>query len=248
MIGKLKGLVDGFGDDFVHVDVNGVVYEVFCSAKTMASMPQVGHASVVHIETIVREDMIRLYGFFTEAEKAWFTTLMTVQGVGSRVALAILSVLTPSELASAIALQDKAMVGRANGVGPKLAVRIITELKGKAPAGAIDAGVLGLQAALGEGVAAEVGSLHFLLEGFYRDRDRTVHELGFYYEVALPDAFPFRVGEVCHRVEDGGVMLEFLWVPWDEAGLNEASLYPVILRDRLAELPATTTHLIVSEL
>ena len=154
MIGKLKGLVDGFGDDFVHVDVNGVVYEVFCSTKTIAALPQVGHATVVHIETIVREDMIRLYGFFTEAEKAWFNTLMTVQGVGARVALAILSVLTPSELSSAIALQDKAMVGRANGVGPKLAVRIVTELKGKAPApGAIDAGVLGLQAALGEGVA-----------------------------------------------------------------------------------------------
>jgi Holliday junction DNA helicase RuvA len=154
MIGKLKGMVDGFGDDFAHLDVNGVVYEVFCSAKTLAALPQVGHAAVVHTEMIVREDMIRLYGFFTEAEKAWFSTLMTVQGVGSRVALAILSVLTPSELASAIALQDKAMVGRANGVGPKLAVRIVTELKGKTPAGAIDAGVLGLQAALGEGVAA----------------------------------------------------------------------------------------------
>ncbi|MDC9825083.1 NUDIX domain-containing protein [Devosia sp. ZB163] len=98
------------------------------------------------------------------------------------------------------------------------------------------------------GVAAEVGPLHFLLEGFYRDRGRTVHELGFYYEVSLPDAFPFRVGEVCHRIEDGGVMLEFLWVPSDEAGLNEANLYPGILRDRLAEPPATTTHLIVSEL
>ena len=154
MIGKLKGLVDGFGDDFAHLDVNGVVYEVFCSAKTLAALPQVGHAAVVHTEMIVREDLIRLYGFYTEAEKAWFGTLMTVQGVGSRVALAILSVLTPSELASAIALQDKAMVGRANGVGPKLAVRIVTELKGKTPAGAIDAGVLGLQAALGEGIAA----------------------------------------------------------------------------------------------
>ncbi|OEO31423.1 Holliday junction DNA helicase RuvA [Devosia insulae DS-56] len=154
MIGKLKGMVDSFGDDFAHLDVNGVVYQVFCSAKTLAALPQVGHAAVVHTEMIVREDLIRLYGFFTEGEKAWFSTLMTVQGVGSRVALAILSVLTPSELASAIALQDKAMVGRANGVGPKLAVRIVTELKGKAPAGAIDAGVLGLQAALGEGVAA----------------------------------------------------------------------------------------------
>lgn len=154
MIGKLKGLVDGFGDDLVHLDVNGVVYEAFCSSRTLAALPQVGQAAVVHVEMIVREDMIRLYGFASEAEKAWFTILMTVQGVGARVALSILSVLTPGELASAIALQDKAMVGRANGVGPKLAVRIVTELKGKVPAGGgIDAGVLGLQAALGEGVA-----------------------------------------------------------------------------------------------
>lgn len=155
MIGKLKGLIDGFGDDFVHIDVGGVVYEAFCSTKTLQALPQVGHAAVVHVEMIVREDMIRLYGFATEAEKAWFGTLMTVQGVGARVALSILSVLSASELASAIALQDKAMIGRANGVGPKLAVRIVTELKGKAPAiGGIDAGVLGLQAALGEGVAS----------------------------------------------------------------------------------------------
>ena len=154
MIGKLKGLVDGFGDDFVHIDVGGVVYEAFCSSKTLAALPQVGHAAVVHVEMLVREDLIRLYGFATAEEKAWFTTLTTVQGVGARVALAILSVLSTAELASAIALQDKAMVARANGVGPKLALRIVTELKGEVPAtGAIDAGTLGLQAALGEGAA-----------------------------------------------------------------------------------------------
>lgn len=154
MIGKLKGLVDGFGDDFVHLDVGGVVYEAFCSSKTLAALPQVGHATVVHIEMIVREDMIRLYGFSSEAEKQWFRILMTVQGVGARVALSILSTLTISELASAIALQDKTMIGRASGVGPKLAVRVVTELKGKVPeTGTLDPGVLGLQAALGEGVA-----------------------------------------------------------------------------------------------
>ena len=154
MIGKLKGLIDGFGDDHVHIDVNGVVYETYCSSKTMAALPQVGHAAVVHVEMIVREDMIRLYGFASEAEKAWFTTLMTVQGVGARVALSILSVLTTGELQTAIALQDKAMVGRANGVGPKLALRLVTELKGKVPTGiGIDAGTLGLQQALGEGTA-----------------------------------------------------------------------------------------------
>ena len=154
MIGKLKGLVDGFGEDVVQIDVGGVVYEASCSSKTLQALPQVGHATVLHTEMVVREDMIRLYGFATETEKAWFNVLTTVQGVGARVALAILSVLTPSELASAIALQDKSMIGRANGVGPKLAVRIVTELKGKAPAlGAGDAALLGLQAAIGEGVA-----------------------------------------------------------------------------------------------
>ena len=154
MIGKLKGLVDGFGDDFVHLDVGGVVYEAFCSSKTLAALPQVGHATVLQVEMIVREDMIRLYGFATPEEKAWFTTLLTVQGVGARVALSILSTLSVSELASAIALQDKSMVGRASGVGPKLAVRLVTELKGKVPTGiGIDAGTLGLQTALGEGTA-----------------------------------------------------------------------------------------------
>jgi Holliday junction DNA helicase RuvA len=154
MIGKLKGLVDAFGDDFIHIDVQGVVYEAFCSSKTLQALPRVGEATVLHVEMIVREDLIRLYGFATEAEKAWFRLLTTVQGVGAKVGLSILSTLAINELQSAVALQDKAMVGRANGVGPKLAVRIVTELKGKAPAGAIDAGVLGLQAALGEGVAA----------------------------------------------------------------------------------------------
>jgi Holliday junction DNA helicase RuvA len=154
MIGKLKGLVDGFGDDFVHIDVGGVVYEAFCSSKTLQALPRVGEATVLHIEMIVREDMIRLFGFATEAEKAWFRLLTSVQGVGARLGLSILSTLAINELASAVALQDKTMIGRANGVGPKLAVRIVTELKGKVPAlGGIDASVLGLQAVLGEGIA-----------------------------------------------------------------------------------------------
>ncbi len=155
MIGKLKGMVDSFGDDWVLIDCGGVCYEVFCSGRTMQALPRVGEATVVFIETIVREDLIRLYGFASEAEKSWFNLLTTVQGVGSRVALSILSVMSPSDLSSAVALQDRAMVGRANGVGPKLAVRIVTELKGKVPAiGAVDAGTLGLQTALGEGVAS----------------------------------------------------------------------------------------------
>lgn len=154
MIGKLKGVVDSFGDDWVLIDCGGVCYEVHCSSRTLQSLPRVGEAAVVFVETILREDLIRLFGFATEAEKSWFLLLTTVQGVGARVALSILSVLSPSELSSAVALQDKAMIGRANGVGPKLAVRIVTELKGKVPAiGAVDAGTLGLQTALGEGVA-----------------------------------------------------------------------------------------------
>lgn len=155
MIGKLKGLVDSFGDDFVLIDCGGVCYTVSCSSRTLQALPCVGEAAVVFVETIVREDFIRLYGFANETEKNWFTLLTTVQGVGARVALSILSVLSPSELASAVALQDKALIGRANGVGPKLALRVVTELKGKVPAmGAVDAGTLGLQAALGEGVAS----------------------------------------------------------------------------------------------
>jgi Holliday junction DNA helicase RuvA len=154
MIARLKGLIEAYGDDFVLVDVHGVVYEAFCSSRTLSALPRVGEASVLHIEMMVREDLIRLFGFASEAEKAWFNLLMTVQGVGSKVALSILSTLGTSEIASAIALQDKAMIGRANGVGPKLAVRIVTELKGKVPdLGGAEAGVIGLQTALGEGVA-----------------------------------------------------------------------------------------------
>ncbi len=155
MIGKLKGLVDSYGDDYVLIDVQGVCYEAFCSTRSMQALPQPGEAATLFVEMIVREDMIKLYGFAAEAEKMWFRTLTSVQGVGARVALGILSTLEPGELSSAIALQDKTAVGRAPGVGPKLAQRIISELKGKAPetAGA-DAGVLGLQSALGEGSAA----------------------------------------------------------------------------------------------
>jgi len=154
MIGRLKGLVEAFGDGFALIDVGGVCYEAFCSSRTLAALPQVGHAAVMHIETIVREDSIKLYGFVDEAEKAWFRLLMTVQGVGARVALSVLSTLNPAELASAIALGDKAMVGRASGVGPKLAMRVVTELKGKTPEMlGLEPGVLGLQNALGSGLA-----------------------------------------------------------------------------------------------
>ena len=134
MIGKLKGLIESYGQDSVIVDVNGVGYEVHCSARTLQELPGVGQPVALSIETHVREDQIRLFGFLTEIEREWFRLLQTVQGVGAKVALSVLGTLKPSELASAIAMRDKAMVARAPGVGPKVAERIVTELKDKAPA------------------------------------------------------------------------------------------------------------------
>lgn len=133
MIGKLKGLVDSFGDDHVVIDVGGVGYVAHCSGRTLQRLPRTGEAAVLWIETYVREDMIRLYGFATEAEREWFRLLMTVQGVGAKVALAVLGVLAPAELATAIALKDLTAIARAPGVGKRVAERIATELKDKAP-------------------------------------------------------------------------------------------------------------------
>ncbi|HRK25618.1 MAG TPA: Holliday junction branch migration protein RuvA, partial [Beijerinckiaceae bacterium] len=139
MIGKLKGVIDSYGEDFVILDVHGVGYVVYASTRTLQHLPPVGEAAVLAIETQVREDAIRLFGFAADAERDWFRLLQTVQGVGSKVALAILSILKPNELATAIATSDKGMIGRASGVGPKLAARIVAELKDKAPAfGAVD--------------------------------------------------------------------------------------------------------------
>ncbi|CAJ0868189.1 hypothetical protein AMST5_02023 [freshwater sediment metagenome] len=139
MIGKLKGLIDSYGEDFVIIDVNGVGYVVHCSGRTLQKLPRAGEAAALAIETQVREDSIKLFGFANETERDWFRLLQTVQGVGSKVALGILSILSAGELATAIATQDKSMVARASGVGPKLAARIVAELKDKAPAfGAVD--------------------------------------------------------------------------------------------------------------
>ena len=139
MIGKLRGLIDSYHDDHIILDVNGVGYVVQCSSRTLQNLPRVGEAASLAIETQVREDAIRLFGFISDSERDWFRLLQSVQGVGAKVALAILGVLAPNDLASAIALQDKAMVARAPGVGPKLAARIVAELKDKAPAfGGID--------------------------------------------------------------------------------------------------------------
>ncbi len=154
MIGKLRGTLDSIGEDHVILDVHGVGYLVHCSARTLGNLPGVGEALTLSIETHVREDMIRLFGFPGDLDRDWFRLLQSVQGVGAKVALAVQSVLTPGELASAIALQDKAMVARAPGVGPKVAQRIVTELRDKAPAySGAAAAEIGLQSAIGSGLA-----------------------------------------------------------------------------------------------
>lgn len=154
MIGKLKGVIEEIGEDYVLVDVHGVCYVAHCSARTLSRIGSVGEAVTLFIETYVREDQLKLFGFMSGLEREWFRMLQIVQGVGSKVALAVLSTLTPSELANAIALQDKTTISRAPGVGPKVAVRILTELKSKAPAFSGDAGQsIGLKQELGEGLA-----------------------------------------------------------------------------------------------
>jgi Holliday junction DNA helicase RuvA len=133
MIGKLRGIVDTVGADHAIIDAGGVGYEVACSSRTLAALPPPGETTTLSIETHVREDAIRLYGFLTQAERGWFRLLQSVQGVGAKVALSVLSTLDIDQLASAVALQDKSMVTRAPGVGPKVALRIVNELKDKAP-------------------------------------------------------------------------------------------------------------------
>src|SRR6202008_4263826 len=149
MIGKLKGVIDSYGEDSIVLDVNGVGYLVHCSARTLQELPGTGQPATLAIETHVREDHIRLYGFVTDMEREWARLLQTVQGVGAKVALSVLSTLKPSELAYAIAMRDRAMEARTPGGGPKVAERIVTELKDKAPAYAdVDPAVVRLSGAV----------------------------------------------------------------------------------------------------
>ncbi len=133
MIGKLRGKVDAIGESFLIVDVNGVGYEVQASARMLRNL-KLGEEVSLTIDTHVREDAIRLFGFDSEVERSWFRTLQNVQGVGSKVALGLLGTLSPQDLANAIALGDWASVEQAPGIGKKLAQRIVAELKDKAPA------------------------------------------------------------------------------------------------------------------
>jgi Holliday junction DNA helicase RuvA len=146
MIGKLTGLVDFVGEDHVLLDVGGVGYLVHCPSSTLSKLAAGAHASLM-IETRLTDETIRLYGFFTAEEREWFRLLQTVQNVGARVALNVLSALSPRDLERALALGDKAVIGRAQGIGPKLALRIVTELKDKAPS-------MMLRGHLGEAFAA----------------------------------------------------------------------------------------------
>ena len=132
MIGKLTGRVDEIAEDHVILDVGGVGYLVFCSGKTLAALPAKGGAASLLTETHVREDHIHLYGFATVAERIWFRTLTTVQGVGVKMAMAILSALAPEQILTAIAAQDKKALTVVSGVGPKLAERLVLELKSQA--------------------------------------------------------------------------------------------------------------------
>ena len=151
MIGKLTGMLDSYGEDCIIVDVGGVGYVVHCSARTLQALPAPGDPVTLAIETHVREDQIRLFGFITGVEREWFRLLQTVQGVGTKVALSVLGTLAPADLASAIALRDKAMIARSPGVGQKVAERIVTELKDKAPAYAsVDPAVIRLSGAIEE--------------------------------------------------------------------------------------------------
>ncbi len=138
MIAKLTGLVDSISADGCVIDVNGVGYQAFASRRTLGRIA-VGQPAVLQVETHVREDHIHLYGFIDTAERDWFRLLTGVQGVGGRVALAILGVLDPDRLSLAIVAQDKALLTEADGVGPKLAGRIVSELKDKAGAGPLSA-------------------------------------------------------------------------------------------------------------
>ena len=130
MIAKLRGLIDTIGDDYCIIDVNGVGYLVSASSKTLGKLTQ-GQEAALLTEMVVREDSLSLFGFADAWEKEWFLTLTKVQGVGAKVCLSILSVLTPAQLSQAVSAQDKNSFCRAAGVGPKLAARIVTELKDK---------------------------------------------------------------------------------------------------------------------
>lgn len=189
MIGKLKGIVDEINDDHVIVDVHGVGYVVFASPRILGSLPKVGEAVTLFIETQVREDAIKLFGFTTKAEKQWFALLQSVQGVGAKVALALTGTLSPAEIGNAIALRDIAMVCRAPGVGKKVAERIITELKNKVPEFTANDKNIALKQELGEGSASQaISDAVSALENLGYSRDQAANAIASALRQARNDA------------------------------------------------------------
>ncbi len=158
MIAKLRGLLDQTGPDWAVVDVGGVGYHAFCSARTLDALGGPGEAVTLWIETHVREDHIHLYGFATPEERDWFRLLTKVQGVGARVALAVLGAIPVDRLIEAVAAQDRTALTRAEGVGPKLAARIVNELKDKIGDPLIAATTAAGARTGGDGPAAESGA------------------------------------------------------------------------------------------
>ncbi len=176
MIGKLRGVVDSLDEEGLVLDVNGVGYLVAASAQTLRALPPSGETVELLIETHVREDAIRLYGFLTATERDWFRLLQGVQGVGAKVALGVLGALKPAELSTAVARQDRTMMARAPGVGPKLAARLVMELKDKAPAaGAADfvPGAPNVESLSGLPKAAEDAILALVSLGYSRAQAAT---------------------------------------------------------------------------
>jgi Holliday junction DNA helicase RuvA len=157
MIARLRGLLDSFGADFAVIDVNGVGYLVFASSRTLSALGAIGEDVDLHTEMLVAEDMIRLVGFATASERDWFRLLISVQGVGAKVALGILSALPVDDLHRAVASGDNGMISRAQGVGPKLAQRIVHELRDKA--GSIALGPGGAAAPVGGNAQDAISAL-----------------------------------------------------------------------------------------
>lgn len=158
MIARLTGIIDSAAADSCILEVGGVGYLVFASSRTLGQLPRPGEGASLHIETHVREDHIHLYGFGTLEERDWFRLLTTVQGVGARLALALLGTLAPAALAEAVLVQDKTSLTRATGVGPKLAQRIVSELKDKVGGIALAAGVAAVGGAEPKGAVADAVS------------------------------------------------------------------------------------------
>lgn len=158
MIAKLKGLVDTTGDNWMILDVQGVGYQLFCSRQTLGQLPPKSEATTMHVETVMRSEQLVLYGFATDAEKEYFKLLTTVQGVGGKMALAILSVAQPNALTQSILAQEEKFLTQADGVGPKLASRIVRELKdkvGKLALGEVSLSSMPAAAPTGDGVQQE---------------------------------------------------------------------------------------------